>query len=202
MTKSKTKGKQSTATVAGITFEEYIDRVRAFHGFEAPGVVLGGFMVELAMKGLPEGIIFDAICETAKCLPDAIQLLTPCTTGNGWLTVVNVGRFALTLFNKETGEGLRVFVDPVKVREWPEISAWFFKLKSKKEQDIALLIDEISRAGAGFCNVEQVKVQDRFLVKTKRKGFVICPDCGEAYPVEDGSACLACRGEGMYQPVS
>ena len=60
------------------------------------GVVIGGFMVDMAYKHLPEGVLLDAFCETEKCLPDAIQLLTPCTMGNGWLKVNNIGRFALT----------------------------------------------------------------------------------------------------------
>ena len=61
------------------------------------------------------GCLFDAICETRNCLPDAVQLLTPCTIGNGWLKVVNVGRFALTLYDKYQGEGVRVYLDPAKV---------------------------------------------------------------------------------------
>ena len=84
---------------------------------------------------LPAEILFDAVCETRNCLPDAIQLLTPCTIGNGWLKVVNVGRFALSLYDKYEGEGVRVFLDPVKVADWPEINNWYLKLKPKKEQD-------------------------------------------------------------------
>ena len=100
--------------IRSYTFEQYVERVRDFHGFAAPGVLIGGFMVELAYQHLPEEGLFDAISETAKCLPDAIQLLTPCTVGNGWLTVINMGRYAMTLYNKYTGEGVRVFVDPLK----------------------------------------------------------------------------------------
>ncbi len=46
-------------------------------------------MVDLALKNLPKGEFFDALCETPACLPDAVQLLTPCTVSNGWLKVVN-----------------------------------------------------------------------------------------------------------------
>src|SRR4030042_1863444 len=69
--------------ILSYTFEEYFERVQSFHGFAAPGVVIGGFMVDLAYQHLPEDRLFDAICETAKCLPDAIQLLTSCTVANG-----------------------------------------------------------------------------------------------------------------------
>jgi formylmethanofuran dehydrogenase subunit E len=59
--------------------------VKSFHGYVAPGVVLGGVMVDLARRQLPPEVLFDAVCETRHCLPDAVQLLTPCTLGNGWL---------------------------------------------------------------------------------------------------------------------
>jgi len=182
------------------TFEEFVERVRSFHGFEAPGVLIGGFMVDYARRFYPEGTLFDALCETSKCLPDAIQLLTPCTLGNGWLTTVDVGRFALTLYDKETGEGVRVFVDPTRLEEWQEIKAWFFGLKTKKEQDFGRLLDEIRTAGAGICGVRNVNVVPRLREKKHRNGFAICPQCKESYPVEDGEACLACRGEEMYAP--
>ena len=84
----------------------------------------------LAIRNLPDGVLYDAICETRSCLPDAIQLLTPCTMGNGWLKIIHLGRFALTLYDKQNYEGVRVFLDAEKVEAWPEIKAWYFKLKT------------------------------------------------------------------------
>lgn len=176
-----------------------MDRVRAFHGFEAIGVIVGGFMVDLAYRHLPENGLFDAVCETPKCLPDAVQLLTPCTFGNGWVKVINVGRFALTLYDKETGAGIRVFVDPAKIGVWPELNAWFFKLKTKKEQAIGSLLDEARRAGAGMCGVQRVKVADWVRATRRRGRFVVCPACKEAYPLADGETCLACQGNGLKE---
>ena len=37
-------------------------------------IVVGGFMVDEACRLLPQGRIFDALCETPKCLPDALQV--------------------------------------------------------------------------------------------------------------------------------
>ena len=116
------------------TFNEYLELVKSFHGHIAPGMILGGFMVDLAYRHLPDGEFFDAICETRACLPDAIQILTPCTIGNGWLKVIDVGRFALSFYEKYTGLGVRVFADPAKLESYPEIKGWFFKQKSKKKQ--------------------------------------------------------------------
>jgi formylmethanofuran dehydrogenase subunit E len=191
--------KESTVKIKDYTFEEFVEMVRSFHGFEAVGVLIGGFMVDEAYRHLPKGRLFDALCETPKCLPDAVQLLTPCTLGNGWLSVVNVGRYALTLYDKETGVGVRVFVDPAKLEQWPEIRAWFFKLKTKKEQDLARLLYEAKTAGASICGTQRVRVPHRLRDKKHRGQLAICPRCKESYPLADGLVCLACNGEEMYE---
>jgi formylmethanofuran dehydrogenase subunit E len=184
--------------ICSYTFDEYMERVKAFHGFAAPGVLIGGFMVDLAYRHLPEGHLYDALCETPKCLPDAIQLLTPCTIGNGWLTVVNVGRYAMTLYDKSTGEGVRVFVDAAKMDRWTEIRNWYFKLKPKAEQDDLELLREIREAGSDICSVQRVMIADRFVHKRHRGPFAVCPSCKEAYPLADGPICLACQGESLF----
>ena len=183
------------------TFEEFVDVVKSFHGFEAVGILIGGFMVDEASRLLPQGRIFDALCETPKCLPDAIQLLTPCTIGNGWLTVVNIGRYAFTLYDKETGDGIRIFLDPAKLGPFPEIKAWFFKLKPKKEQDPERLLYEAKSAGASICGTQRVRVPHRLRDKQHRGEFALCPQCKESYPLADGLTCLACQGEELYEPI-
>ena len=82
-------------SIGPYTYEEFIEAARNFHGSPAPGLVLGAYMMEEARKYLPEGTIFDAISETSWCLPDAVQMLTVCSTGNGWLRVKNLGVYAL-----------------------------------------------------------------------------------------------------------
>jgi formylmethanofuran dehydrogenase subunit E len=184
--------------IRSYTFEEYIELVRSFHGYAAPGVVIGGFMVELAYQHLPKEGLFDAICETDKCLPDAVQLLTPCTIGNGWLRVMNIGRFALILYDKHSGKGIRVFLDPLKLDAWSEIKSWFFQQKAKEEQDSQLLMEQIKEAGANILSVRQVKVDIRLLNNEHRVGSAICPICQEAYPPADGEICLGCQGKIPY----
>ena len=188
----------SDITICGHTYDEYIEMIKAFHGHVAPGMVIGGFMVSLANRNLPEGEFFDAICETRACLPDAIQLLTPCTVGNGWLRIVNIGRFALCLFEKYSGNGVRVYVDSSKLDDWPEINTFFYKLKPKKEQDFDALINEAKSAGTSIFGVQKVKI-DMNLVKRQHRGvFAVCPSCGEGYPANDGEICLGCRGIAPY----
>jgi len=38
-------------------------------------------------------------------------MLTPCTIGNGWLKIFDFGRYALALYEKYGGQGIRVFLD-------------------------------------------------------------------------------------------
>ena len=180
------------------SFDEFASLVESFHGFAAPGVLMGGIMVELALRNLPEGELFDAISETPKCLPDAIQLLTPATVGNGWMKILHFGRYALSLYEKSQGTGIRVFVDPVKLESWPEIKRWFFKLVPKREQDSKLLRDQIREAGFEIYSHHPVMVRPNFLKHKSRGKIVACTICGEAYPAEDGGICRSCQGESPY----
>jgi formylmethanofuran dehydrogenase subunit E len=182
------------------TFEEFIERVKAFHGSIAPGIVAGGIMVDIARADLPEGEFFDVICETAHCLPDAVQLLTPCTIGNRWLKIVDTSRYALTFFNKYTGEGVRVHLDAQKLGGWPAIRAWFLKEKPKKEQSLDSLLDELNLAGTGIYTTGRVKVKSSYITGQEKKSspIALCPSCGEAYRKDRGELCPACKGEGPY----
>jgi formylmethanofuran dehydrogenase subunit E len=178
--------------------EEYSHLVQSFHGYMAPGVIIGGFMVNLAKRNLPEGTLFNAICETTVCLPDAIQLLTPCTVGNGWVKIINLGRFALSLYDKDKGNGFRVFLDPKKLDDWQEIKNWFFKIKPKSEQNIDLLLSQIKETEATLCGIHPIQVRPELLKKDKRGEIVICPCCQEAYPAKDGGVCRGCQGQSPY----
>lgn len=180
------------------TFEEFLQLVKSFHGHIAPGMIIGGIMVDAARRQLPADGLFDALCETRNCLPDAVQLLTPCTIGNGWLKVINLGRFAVTLYDKFQGEGVRVFLDPAKTVDWPEIHTWYLKLKPKKEQDSARLREQIRAAGPAMLGWERVKLRPQFVGRRSRGPMAICPLCREGYPAEDGGICRACQGESLY----
>lgn len=183
------------------TFEEFLSLVKSFHGSAAPGVVLGGIMVEAARGRLAEGILFDAVTETRACLPDAVQLLTPCTIGNGWLKVMDLGRFALSLYDKYTGEGIRVYLDPARVGDFPEIESWYLKLKPKREQDKDLLLAQIREAGTSILSWQPVALRPQFIGRKSRGNMTICPVCREAFPAQDGGICRACQGEAPYQDL-
>ena len=184
------------------SFDEYVHLVKSFHGHVAPGMIIGGIMVDTALNNTPEGELFDALCETASCLPDAVQLLTPCTVGNGWLRIANVGRYAVTLYEKYGGAGVRVYLDSSKLDAWPVIKEWFFKLKPKKDQDSRALFEEIRNAGINLYSMQNVRVQPQFLEKRSKGGISLCPLCGEAYPSQDGEICRACNDQNLYTDIT
>ncbi|MEA2059747.1 MAG: formylmethanofuran dehydrogenase subunit E family protein [Thermodesulfobacteriota bacterium] len=185
------------------TIEEYMARIKDFHGSTAPGLVIGGFMVHHALGHLPDGEFFDALCETASCLPDAVQLLMPCTTGNGWMKVIDLSRFAITLYNKYTGIGIRVHLDAKKLENWPEIKSWFFRLKPKKEQNFQRLMDQIIEAGTSLFGTKTVQVKPELTALTSLGSkTALCTSCGEAFKVVDGPVCPACRGNSPYTRLS
>lgn len=185
-------------TIGPHSYEEFLEIVRDFHGSVAPGIIAGGFMIDLALKNLPEGEFFDAISETQSCLPDAIQLLTPCTVGNGWLRIINIGRYAITLFEKYTGAGVRVSLDLSRLEEWSEIKAWYMKLKPKHQQDKELLLDQFREAGSDIYKLEHVRVSPQLLGKQKKGEIVLCPFCGEPFRSDREGACAFCLGDEKY----
>jgi formylmethanofuran dehydrogenase subunit E len=187
--------------IGSYAYEEYVHLVKSFHGSLAPGLLIGGFMVDLALKNLPEGEFFDAVCETPICLPDAVQLLTPCTIGNGWLTVLPFGRFAVSLYEKTDGRGVRVYLDMEKLKAWDEVHAWYLKLKKKPEQNYERLMSQIKEAGHGLLSVQRVRVEPETLRRKKLGPVAVCPVCGEAYPARHGERCKGCQGEAPYLEI-
>lgn len=188
----------SDSAIGPYTFEEFLDVAAAFHGNPAPGLIIGGYMVDAARAFLPEGTLFDAVVETKKCLPDAVQILTPPSYGNGWMRVLNLGRYALSLYDKFTGEGYRVWLDPDHLRAWPEIHAWYLKTKPKKEQDRTRLFAEIKAGGRSLCRAAKVRLRPDFMAKPHMGAIGVCPICHEGYPTADGAICRGCAGEAPY----
>jgi len=198
MLAKKAENKCSADRIGPYSFNEYVEIVKSFHGRPAPGVLIGGYMVQFAFIHCPEGELFDAICETRCELPDAVQLLTPCTLGNTWLQVIDLGRFALTLYEKHQGEGARAYVEPAKLDLWPEIRSWYFNRNPGIQPDADLLMDQIRNAGSTIFGIQKVVVKPQLVHRGRRGRIAMCPDCGEAYPAKDGKSCRGCRGESPY----
>ncbi|MEW6719933.1 MAG: FmdE family protein [Thermodesulfobacteriota bacterium] len=188
--------------IGGWSYEEFAERVKNFHGHASPGVILGGIMVQEALGRLPEGTVFNAICETRFRLPDAVQMLTPCTAGNGRLRVLDFGRFALCLFDRTGGEGIRVFLDPRKAASRNNVMKWYFEEAQEQEREDESLLAVIREAGTRLIETSPVKLKPRFFDGKRKGGMSACPLCGERFLSLDGAFCRACQGETPYEEAA
>ena len=162
-------------------------------------MIIGGYMVEKARRALPEGILFDAVSETVQCLPDAVQMLTPCTVGNGWLRIFNFGIYALSLYDKYTGEGVRVRLDVDKLDCWPHTRIWLLKEKPKSEQEPELLRAEMAEAAMDMLSLSHIRIRPELLRRKGKGAIARCPLCGEWYPAAFGRICRSCQGDSPYE---
>ncbi len=182
----------------------YLRRCIAFHTFPAAGLLIGTFMVDLALEklGAKPGDKLYAVSETPKCAPDPLQVLLGCTMGNHRLRIINTGRYAITLnrFSEgTTADGIRVYVDKEKVRKYPTLHLWYTNDPGYKGGVSAKeLLEEILCAGRDILSWEQVNV--KFTPKEKWKSAV-CLSCGEMVPentLENG-VCKGCGSQSYYE---
>jgi len=94
----------------------------------------------------------------SNCLPDVVQLLTPCTFGNGWMKVLDWDKFALSLYDKKTLDGVRVWLDLEKTRSYPHIYDWYMRLIPKKSVDHDMLRESIITAGRSMLSRAPVHI--------------------------------------------
>ena len=190
----KTGGSEDT--LCGRPVEQVLAEITNFHGFPAPGVVIGAFMVDWAREQIGPGIEADAIVETLRCLPDAVQLFTPCTLGNGWMRVLDWDRFALTLYDRTSRRGCRIWLDAGKTAAYPAIHNWFLKRLPKQALPLEALLESIFEAERAVLSARPVIVTD-FLRRPKKESVSICPGCSEAFDPRAGDCCKGCQ-HGSY----
>jgi formylmethanofuran dehydrogenase subunit E len=184
--------------VCGRPIDECLKIIEGFHNWMAPGLVLGLFMVDKAKRLIGDKIEFDAIVETRHCLPDAIQLFTPCTYGNGWMKIIDWDKFALTLYDRYTLKGYRVWLDIYKSKAHPDLYNWYQRLVSKKELPLDTLINTILDAKDSVLSSTQVEMTQSY--RREKKGETrVCPRCGEAYGAQQGLMCATCAGGSYYR---
>ena len=179
----------------------------AFHTYPAPGVLIGAFMADYALEllGAGPGQKLYAVCETPKCLPDAIQVIARCTTGNQRLRVLPIGKFAMTLnagSDRETADAVRVSVDLEKLKKFPTIDHWYANSPAYDKATMkGNLQDEIFRAGRAILSFERVRVK---VTPKKKWKPVTCPCCGGTVPdymIGDDGRCGACGSMKYYEPL-
>jgi len=186
--------------ICGRPLSECLRMIEEFHGFKAPGMVLGLFMVDLAKEIIGADVESDAIVETRHCLPDAIQLFTPCTIGNGWMKILDWDKFALSLYDRRKRHGCRVWFDLEKAKQFPKLYQWYMRLIPKKELPLDVLLNIIFKAGRSVLSWDAIYVT-RHYQREKKGKTVICPICKEAYAADQGNHCSSCQGDGYYQLI-
>jgi formylmethanofuran dehydrogenase subunit E len=185
---------------------QQILRLSEFHTAPAPGVLIGAFMVDYALELLgvtPDKKLY-GVCETPKCLPDALQVMARCTTGNNRLRIVPIGKFAITLnapSDEATTEAVRVYVDLEKLKAFPTIDSWYANSPAYDKATMkGQLQEEIFRAGRRILSSERVRVT---VHKKKKWTSVTCPCCGETVPdyLTEGDHCGACGSMKYYKKI-
>lgn len=195
------------------TLENYVRRVADFHGCfaKAPGVIIGCYMVEYAMEliGEPKGKLH-AVAETRVCLTDCIQVMTGCTLGNKYLRLRDeLGRYAFSLYDRETGDGVRVYLDLTKIdpEACPELYRFHTRtrapevltdMKIRKESGLKV-VEEFKRVGRAVLSYQWVHVD--LPRKLPLYPSIPCERCQEPFLRRPGEPdlCGVCRGEPYYR---
>ena len=187
--------------------QEQVQQLARFHTYAAPGILIGAFMVDYAIELLgksPDEKLY-GVCETPKCLPDALQVIARCTTGNNRLKVIPIGKFAITLngpSDKETTEAVRVYVDLQKMKAYPVLDLWYANSPAFDKHTMGdKLRDEIFSAGRNILSFERVRVEVRSKKKWKS---VTCPGCGQTVPdyLAVNGRCGTCGSMKYYTEIS
>ncbi len=195
---TRTSESSAGTYVCGRSLEDFLKAIENFHGWKAPGMMLGGFMVDLAQRQIGPDVEADAIVETCHCLPDAVQIFTPCTVGNGWLKILDWDKFALSLYDRRKLTGHRVSLDLEKTRAFPNLYNWYMRRVPKKDLPLEVLHKTILEAKTAVLSSRAISVT-RLNTRKKKGETDICSGCGEAYPTNQGRQCTACQGDGYYE---
>lgn len=189
-------------TICGLNQDEFIISMEEFHGYRSPGILLGGCMLEKGLDKLGPTPYLNIVSETVVCLPDAVQLLTPCTIGNGFLQLLDWGKFALTAYDRMSLKGVRVRLDEDRIDDYPLVQQWFDRSSRQDDKpEFEPLASEIIKARNELVMHQPVRLH-RGLKETGRIPTHRCPGCGDSYAQRLGPECPVCAGKAYYQPLS
>ena len=189
---------ESNKLIWGRPLDDCLHMIEQFHNWKAPGLVLGLFMVDWALEQIGSDVEADAIVESRHCLPDAIQLFTPCTVGNGWLKILDWDKFALSLYDRQKLNGYRVWFDLEKARKYPELYNWYMRLLPKKDLPLDVLLEVILEVKRSVLSSRSIRMTN-FFDRIKKGEIAVCSGCGEAYPASQGHQCTACQGGAYFE---
>ena len=151
-------------------------RCAAFHGHICPGLSLGFKAAKAAMEHLNENRSVDeeiiAIVENDACFVDAVQVLTGCTFGKGNFIFKDHGKMVLTVFSRNTGNGVRLALRPDAMKPGKDKS-------SSPEERMNITIKKVLETPAEqLFKIEEIRTS--MPEKAQIHGSEICDVCGEA----------------------
>jgi len=180
-----------------------------FHGHICPGLSIGYRAAKAAMENLKEARSEDeelvAVFETDACGADAVQVLTGCTLGKGNFIYKDHGKTVLTVFSRNTGEGVRVSLLPDGFPRNDAHMALMGKVMSGEADDgEAEAFEKLHLQQS--CSILEASIEKLFTIKTvhmplpekaRIEPSVLCEQCGEpvmATKLETIKGKRICRG--------
>jgi len=185
---------------------DWFARCIDFHTYPAPGILIGVYMVDYALTLLNAKTTdrLYAVSETTKCLPDALQVIVHCTSGNHRLRILPIGRFAISMNKFSTGDivdGVRIAMDPSALKDTPALDAWFSNTPVVDKTDMKKrVVDDILKKGRGMLFYEKIR-----LPITQKEKWVteFCSLCHEPVPsyLLEGGICPGCGRLSYYNKM-
>jgi formylmethanofuran dehydrogenase subunit E len=174
--------------------DEIIEEAMRFHGGRGPGVAAGVIMVEHALELLGPVHRLGLVVETALCLPDGAMIAARQRHRKCVTTILDHGKFAVTLFDGETGRGVRVWLDHKKTEKYDRLHRWFLRLGPRDEpraERHARVIEEMKRAGTEVLSSRHVS---RPPTPEEGDKLAFCAKCGEPFTMksEGMTTCADC----------
>jgi len=188
---------------------EWFEKAVNFHTKKAPGLAIGIAMIDLCRTRLgPVKEKINAVSESQSCLCDVIQLMTGCTIGNRYLKIYGeLGRYALTLYDRADGRGVRAYIDLDKVSpdETPELYKFFLRKRSaevkaggeERLKSCDLVVAEFLRVYPQIIALQDVVMES--FGKNEMLSAAQCGKCRESFLVMGvEKECARCRGSLQY----
>ncbi len=187
----------------------WYDKASEFHTKRAPGLLIGAALIDAARSNLKkETGKINAVSESVSCLCDIIQLMTGCTMGNRYLRAFpELGRYALTLFDRDTGCGIRasVALDKICADETPELHRFFLRKRGAEvKAGGPARLESGKKVVAEFLRVrDEVIAIQHVAVKSFGKppmpSAARCAGCHESFlQTAEESLCGVCSGSVEY----
>jgi formylmethanofuran dehydrogenase subunit E len=185
--------------VRAVSLNEAIEETIRFHGFPAPGAILGVFMADWAFELLGHRERLGVIVETWLCIISGILTYVRLRHGRVRFLVVDHTKCAVTLFDRSTMEGARVQLDRTRLERHPVVRDWYLRRLSHdvpKRERYAPVLEQMLSLGRELLSYERVKVVGP--PKDMTSPVVPCARCGELFVARDGDTCKTCRGERYF----